>query len=59
VVFGQLVDRSLEWQNYELTLNEANQILVKDVLNESSTGSQHTYNICNICSIPAALCLLL
>jgi intraflagellar transport protein 80 len=31
VVFGQIVDRRLEWNHFEATLNEHNQICVKDL----------------------------
>ena len=35
VVFGKVVDRSLEWKNYEVTLNERNQIIVTDINHEA------------------------
>lgn len=35
VVFASLVDRTLTWQNTDVTLDENNTILVKDVLNET------------------------
>lgn len=40
VVFGQIVDRHLEWKNYEIRLNENNQIVVRDVINENSPGEE-------------------
>lgn len=36
VVFGQVVDRALQWNNFSVTLNEQNHVLVHDVLNEAS-----------------------
>jgi hypothetical protein len=36
VCFGQIVDRSLEWKNYEITLNESNQVVVTDINNEGN-----------------------
>lgn len=35
VCFGHLVDRSVEWKQFEATLNEANQIIVQDVTNDN------------------------
>lgn len=36
VAFARLVDRQIEWRNFEITLNDQNQIVVQDVLNDSA-----------------------
>merc|ERR1719191_1258473 len=36
VLFANLVDRALTWQNTDVTLDENNTILVRDVLNETA-----------------------
>ncbi len=43
VCFGQLVDRSLEWKNYEITLNEQNQVVVSDVYNEGAAPEEFEF----------------
>jgi len=40
VCFGQVVDRSLEWKNFEVMLNEKNQVIVHDVLNDNKAGEE-------------------
>ena len=35
VVFGQLVNRTIEWRSYQATLNVQNQVVVSDLLCES------------------------
>jgi len=40
VVFGQVVDRSLEWRNFDVRLNEKNQVIVHDVNNDTAAGEE-------------------
>jgi intraflagellar transport protein 80 len=42
VVFAQVVDRKVEWRNYECVLDENNHILVTDVLNEAALSASTT-----------------
>jgi intraflagellar transport protein 80 len=39
VVFGQVVDRSCEWKNFSLNLNETNTITVRDMLSLADGGA--------------------
>jgi intraflagellar transport protein 80 len=40
VIFGQVVDKRLDWRNFEIQLNEHNQVTVKDIVSDHAVEEE-------------------